>query len=220
MIMGAALICTKQFSVRACCISMKISLIFTLFIASCTFHTDKKTDPSSARQNGTETSTENKILYDFKEQGKGNWRTEDDVVMGGRSDSQLKMTEENLAHFSGHVSLENNGGFCSIHQLVEDDPYTIQNSASAFKLRLNGDGKAYSFRVRTPSGRHSYGYTFTTSGEWETITIPFKQMEASYHGRQVDVPAYAGAPVVEMQLLIGNKKEQTFEILLERIEVF
>lgn len=198
---------------------MKISLIFTLFIASCIFPSDKKTDTFSARQYGTKSSIKEKVLYDFKEQGKGNWRTEDDVVMGGRSDSQLKMTEDNLAHFSGHVSLENNGGFCSIHQVVEGDPYTIQNSTSAFKLRLNGDGKSYSFRVRTPNGRHSYAYTFDTSGEWETITIPFEQMEATYHGRQVDVPNYAGAPIVEMQLLIGNKKEQNFEILIERIGV-
>jgi len=159
------------------------------------------------------------MLYDFTVQGKGNWRTEDDVVMGGRSDSQLKITEERLAHFSGRVSLENNGGFCSIHQTVEDEPYTMKDSALAFEIRLKGDGKAYNFRVRTPNGRHSYGYTFDTSGAWETISIPFEKMQATYHGRQVNVPNYAGEPVVEVQLLIGNKKEQNFEILVEHIGV-
>jgi hypothetical protein len=196
---------------------MKISLIFSLFIASCVFSSDQQSNTLSALQNGTKSSTERKILYDFKEEGKGDWRTEDDVVMGGRSNSQLKMTEENLAHFSGRVSLENNGGFCSIHQLVEDDPYLIQDSAQAFVIRLKGDGKAYSFRVRTPNGRHFYDYAFDTSGAWETISVPFEKMEATYHGRQVNVPNYAGAPVVEMQLLIGNKKEQVFELLVERI---
>lgn len=196
---------------------MKILLVFTVIIASCIFYSDQKTDTFSGKQKDTNISTDQKMLYDFTVQGKGNWRTEDDVVMGGRSDSQLKMTEEHLAHFSGHVSLENNGGFCSIHQLVEDDPYTIQDSASAFVIHVKGDGKAYNFRVRTPQGRHSYGFTFDTSGEWETVTIPFQKMEASYHGRQVNVPNYAGEPVVEIQLLIGNKKEQTFEILVESI---
>ncbi len=198
---------------------MKITLVFTIFIASCIIHSDKKTDAFSEKQKNTSTSTEPKMLYDFTEQGKVNWRTEDDVVMGGRSESQLKMTEERLAHFSGSVSLENNGGFCSIHQIVIDDPYTMKDSALAFVIRLKGDGKAYNFRVRTPNGRHSYAYTFDSNGAWETISIPFEKMQATYHGRQVNVPNYAGEPVVEMQLLIGNKKEQTFEILVEHIGV-
>lgn len=198
---------------------MKILLILALLIASCIIPSGKKTDTFSGNQKITSTRINADILYDFAEQGKGNWRTEDDVVMGGRSDSQLKMTDENRAHFSGRVSLENNGGFCSIHQVVETDPYTIQKSTSAFQIHLKGDGKAYNFRVRTPNGRHSYGYTFETSGKWETVSIPFGKMEATYHGRQVNVPNYAGEPIVEMQLLIGNKKEQDFEILIERIGV-
>ena len=62
------------------------------------------------------------VLYDFIEQGKGKWTVQNDVVMGGRSASQLKLTKESFAHFSGRISLENNGGFCSIHQVVEKNP--------------------------------------------------------------------------------------------------
>lgn len=54
---------------------------------------------------------------------------------------------------------------------------------------------------------------------WETITIPFNKMEAEYHGEPVEVPNYAGENIVEMQLLIGNKKEETFELLLASIGV-
>lgn len=177
--------------------------------------------PAETKDQRVHTPSDSSILYSFVEQGKGKWRVEDDVVMGGRSDSQLKMTEDNFAHFSGRVSLENNGGFCSIHQTVEKDPYLIGKNASAFVLRLNGDGKDYNFRVRTPKGRHSYNYTFPTQpgDEWETITIPFQQMAATFHGEPVDVPNYAGEKVVEMQLLIGNKKEEDFKILLQSIGV-
>ena len=141
--------------------------------------------------------------------------------MGGRSDSQLKLTDKNNAHFSGRVSLENNGGFCSIHQTVQKNPYIIPGKSKAFVLLLKGDGKDYNFRVRTPNGRHSYGFTFTTKGDgnWETISIPFNTMEAMYHGEPVAVPNYAGENVVEMQLLIGNKKEETFEIFIASIAV-
>jgi hypothetical protein len=173
---------------------------------------------------GAEQKNENAnrtVLYSFIEEGRGKWRIQNDVVMGGRSNSQLKMTDENRAHFSGRVSLENNGGFCSIHQTVEKDPYLITDKSSAFVLLVKGDGKAYNFRVRTPKGRHSYGFTFTTKGgaDWETISIPFDAMEAKYRGEPVDVPNYAGENVVEMQLLIGNNKEENFEIWIESIEV-
>jgi hypothetical protein len=39
-------------------------------------------------------------------------------------------------------------------------------------------------------------------------------MEAEYHGEPVELPNYAGENIVEMQLLIGSKKEETFEILI------
>jgi hypothetical protein len=161
------------------------------------------------------------MLYSFPEQGKGKWRVQDDVVMGGRSDSQLKITTENHAYFFGQVSLENNGGFCSIHQTIEKSPYVIGEKSVAFLLLVKGDGKDYNFRVRTPNGRHSYGFTFPTKGggKWEHISIPFNAMEATYRGESVEVPNYAGENIVEIQLLIGNKKEETFEILIESIEV-
>jgi hypothetical protein len=182
---------------------------------------NENVDTSSTDHNDAKADSTSVILYSFSEQGKGKWRIQDDVVMGGRSDSQLKLTANNHAHFSGRVSLENNGGFCSIHQTVEKNPYVIAKKSVAFILLLKGDGKAYNFRVRTPNGRHSYGFTFPTKGgdQWETISIPFSSMEAEYHGESVEVPNYAGENIVEMQLLIGNNKEETFEILIESIKV-
>lgn len=181
---------------------------------------NKSTTPTNTNTSNT-TLTSRTTLYDFMKQGKGNWEVQDDVVMGGRSDSQLKMTEEGQAHFSGRVSLENNGGFCSFQQNVSDNPYQIDESSTAFTLLVQGDGKDYNFRVRTPNGRHAYGFTFTTQNndKWETIAIPFQAMEATFRGRSVDVPNYAGEEVVEIQILIGNKKEETFELLVSKIEV-
>ena len=160
-------------------------------------------------------------IYNFVTQGKGKWRVQDDAIMGGLSDSKLKMTAESRAHFSGRISLENHGGFCSIHQTTEDNPIVISENYYAFSILLKADGKDYNFRIRTPKGRHSYAFSFSTSAdnEWENIIIPFNSMEATYHGEPLDVPNYAGEKVVEMQLLIGNNKEEIFEILIESIEV-
>lgn len=184
-------------------------------------NSNKKDDSNDTNQNNITSESAKEILYNFQEQGKGKWRVQDDVVMGGQSDSKLKITADNYAHFSGTVSLENDGGFCSIHQTTEKNPYTISEKSEAFELLVKGDGKKYNFRVRTPKGRHSYGYTFSTNTDdtWETISIPFNAMKAEFHGEPVDVPNYAGENIVEMQLLIGNQKEETFEIMIKSIAV-
>lgn len=200
---------------------MRLLIILSLLLNSCMANSNK--NPADEKTEKTVAKTENnsKMLYDFTKQGKGKWRIQNDVVMGGRSESQLKMTEENYAHFTGRVSLENNGGFCSIHQTSEKEPFIIKEESDAFILNLKGDGKDYNFRIRTPNGRHSYAATFSTNnnGDWETITIPFKSMQATYRGEVVNVPNYNGENVVEMQLLIGNKKEENFEILVKSIAV-
>lgn len=168
-----------------------------------------------------ESKSQNKILYSFIKEGKGKWQTENDVVMGGRSESELTMTEEGRAQFSGQVSLENDGGFCSIHMMSEDNPFHLDDEDSSFQLMVNGDGKKYNFRVRTPNGKHLYGLDFSTKSgdEWETVSIPFDEMSARHHGEEVDVPNYDGEDILEMQLLIGNNKEESFEIEIESIGI-
>ncbi len=42
------------------------------------------------------------------------WQVLNDVVMGGRSQANFGVNNQGFAEFSGHVSLENNGGFSSV----------------------------------------------------------------------------------------------------------
>ena len=200
---------------------MRLLIILSLLLNSYMANSNKNPADETPDKTAAKTEKKSQLLYDFTKQGKGKWRIQNDVVMGGRSESQLKMTEENYAHFTGRVSLENNGGFCSIHQTSENEPFIINNESDAFILNVKGDGKDYNFRIRTPKGRHSYAARFSTNnnGDWETITIPFKSMQATYRGEVVNVPNYNGENIVEMQLLIGNKKEENFEILLRSIAV-
>ncbi len=200
---------------------MRLLIILSLLTISCMSNSNKNPADETTNKTAAKSEKNSQMLYDFTKQGKGKWRIQNDVVMGGRSESQLKMTDENYALFTGRVSLENNGGFCSIHQTSEKEPFIIKEESDAFILNLKGDGKDYNFRVRTPKGRHSYASTFSTNnnGDWETITIPFKSMHATYRGEVVNVPNYNGENVVEMQLMIGNKKEENFEIFVRSIAV-
>ncbi|WP_386130440.1 CIA30 family protein [Winogradskyella litorisediminis] len=158
------------------------------------------------------------ILFDFNSESNiSNWRVVDDVVMGGRSDGNFKLNEDGHAEFSGDVSLENNGGFSSVRYNFE----TVDASKySTFKIYLKGDGKSYQFRVKSNDNqRYSYIYEFQTSGKWEIISIPFNQMKPAFRGRQLNQPNYNGNTMEEIAFLIGNKKPQSFSLLIDKIEL-
>ncbi len=144
-----------------------------------------------------------------------NWRILDDVVMGGRSDGHFKINADGHGEYTGDVSLENNGGFSSLRYYFE----TVDASKySKFKLRLKGDGKTYQFRVKDDRyHRYSYIYKFETTGEWQTVEIPFGDMYASFRGYRVDIPNFKGNQMEEIAFLIGNKKEERFKLLIDVI---
>lgn len=161
-----------------------------------------------------------KVIFNFtKDTPAGSWKTENDTVMGGVSTSDFVITDDGHGRFSGHVSLKNNGGFASVvHRL--DEPISVEGKSS-FQLRVKGDGKDYTFRVKADAGqRHWHQAKFSTkkSEEWETVAIPFTALEARFRGRDVDAPGFAGERVAAMQLLIGNKKEEDFLIEVDVVE--
>jgi hypothetical protein len=156
-------------------------------------------------------------LVDFsKETGRSGWMVVDDGVMGGLSAGRFRINDEGHAVFSGTVSLENNGGFSSVRCRMN----TSVNGTSKFLLRIKGDGKNYQLRVkRDARTAYSYEAIFRTSGQWETIEIPYEQLIPSFRGRLLNRPSFAGEQVQELGFLIGNKKEEAFELLIDKIEV-
>ena len=55
-----------------------------------------------------------RTIIDFAEPESARWTIVNDGVMGGRSSSDVELTGDNTALFSGFLSLENNGGFASV----------------------------------------------------------------------------------------------------------
>ena len=48
------------------------------------------------------------------------------------------------------------------------------------QILIRGDGKDYQLRIKSNrDDYYSYIISFKTSGEWETVTIPAKEMYAS-----------------------------------------
>ena len=155
-------------------------------------------------------------LFDFQTDTPADaWRIQDDVVMGGRSSGNFEITDEGHGRFHGEVSLENNGGFSSI-QTFFDEPVRIEG-ADHFLVRLRGDGSDYTFRVKhTADARYWYQAKIsTTDGEWQTARVPFAELEPHFRGEQLDREPFPGKEVHGIQFLIGNKRAQEFEVLLD-----
>lgn len=155
-------------------------------------------------------------LFQFStDSNSNNWRILDDVVMGGQSDGHFKVNADGYGEYSGHVSLENNGGFSSLRydfETVNASDYT------SFKIRIKGDGKTYQFRVKDSRyNRYSYIFKFETTGDWQTIDIPFAAMYASFRGYRLDMPNFKGDQMEEIAFLIGNKKKESFKLLIDSI---
>ena len=157
-----------------------------------------------------------RIVFCFRQDADmSGWEIQDDVVMGGRSQGALALNEAGNAVFSGTVSLENDGGFSSVQLAFE--PIDV-SKYSAIVLGLKGDGKTYQLRVdATPDARHSYAGDFQTSGDWQTIEIPFADLFAIRRGDRLDLPNYPGQTLAQIQILIGNGTPESFRLELDKI---
>jgi NADH dehydrogenase [ubiquinone] 1 alpha subcomplex assembly factor 1 len=157
-------------------------------------------------------------IFDFNVNSNAdNWKIVDDGVMGGYSSSKFFIDVSGNGVFKGTVSLENNGGFCSVRHYPK--PISLKEK-KIFSIRLKGDGKKYQFRVKSKrSNYYSYIYVFQTTTEWQSIEIPITDLYASFRGRTVDIPNYDGTNLEEIAFLVGNKKNETFELIIDKIEV-
>ncbi|MFT4612685.1 MAG: NADH dehydrogenase [ubiquinone] 1 alpha subcomplex assembly factor 1 [Glaciecola sp.] len=157
-------------------------------------------------------------LFDFNTNADiNNWRILDDIVMGGRSNGNFEINDEGHGKFTGTVSLENNGGFSSLRYRFKTKDVSAYSKVI---LRVKGDGSNYQFRVKTSSRDYaSYIYEFETTTDWMTIEIPFTAMDPRFRGRRINAPNFPGEELQEIAFLIGNKREQSFEFLIDNIEL-
>lgn len=128
---------------------------------------------------------EGRILFDAASMAASQWSATDDPVMGGESSSGMESGPDETVVFTGTVSLANNGGFASIHRPLEQG---LLSGYDALALRLSGDGRRYSLRLRQEeafegiSWRHDFD---TQEGEWSTLLLPLAGFEAVFRGRKL-----------------------------------
>jgi hypothetical protein len=158
-------------------------------------------------------------LINFSEASEvARWYAINDVVMGGISDSRLDPLPDGGAAFRGEVSLANSGGFASIRRL--DERWDL-GGYDALDVKVCGDGKRYSLRLKVESGFDGIVYQArfdATPGSWESVYLAFGGFAPSFRGRRVPgAGPLDPATIVSIGLMISDKQLGPFELRLRRI---
>ena len=148
------------------------------------------------------------------------WYTQNDNVMGGRSQGGFEIAPGQLI-FAGSTNT-NGGGFCSIRTR----PFQLDLSAyEGISLRVQGDGRRYTWQLQTNArwrGREvSYWADFeTTAGDWAVINIPFASFIPQFRGFKLDGPELDPSEITEMGLYIYDKRDGPFQLLIDNVNAY
>lgn len=146
------------------------------------------------------------------------WYRVDDSVMGGVSQSTLRVVDD-IGYFEGELSLRNNGGFASVRRV---GPITLQSSGNPLVIDVRGDGRVYQLRLRTNKGFDGVAYvaTFTSSPEsWQTLAFDESDFVAQFRGRLVSqAPALAFTDVRQIGFMLADKQPGLFQLAIKEIK--
>jgi hypothetical protein len=141
------------------------------------------------------------------------WTPIDDRVMGGSSTSRLRYDPLGHAVFEGTVRADNNGGFASVRTHAVE---TNANSASAYLLKINSDGKRYKFNLRMEDSFDGITYQaafVTPAGMWTSLNLPISQFTATFRGRPApDAPTLEPSRVRQLGLMIADRQMGDFSL--------
>lgn len=163
-------------------------------------------------------SIKSNIIFDFnKDADLSKWTIVNDGVMGGLSNSSLKIDKEGYGVFEGHVTTKNYGGFASIRNNF--DKISLKKFKS-IKIKVKSQPTTYQLRVKVNSNDYyAFISTFTTTGDWDEIEIPLNSMYPSYRGRKLNMDNLSSDYIEEISFLVGNSKEEDFKLLIDIIEL-
>jgi len=148
------------------------------------------------------------------------WRTVNDVVMGGISDSKFEINDEGTATFSGVVSPDNNGGFASARASLKKE----FNGFEGVILHVKGDGNIYSLRFRTDTNFDGISYQAkfkTESGNWKEYKIPLNDFKPIYRGMALsNKPKLESKNIKQIGVLIADKQFGKFKLNIDWIRFY
>lgn len=161
------------------------------------------------------------LLWPAPELNGRSWAVVNDGVMGGRSGANTSVQPDGLLVFSGTVSLANGGGFASTRRVL---PATDLSDYAGIRIRVLGDWKRYSFRIRT-DGEFD-GVVYRQHFEpapvaWRTVDLPFSQFEATFRGSVLkDARPLDPSKIHQIGFLIADQQQGPFRLRIESIAAY
>ena len=178
------------------------------------------TTTSEAVTTTTPTAEEPIVLADFPDADSvAGWSIQNDTVMGGVSNSRTEWVDDQLI-FAGDLSLDNNGGFCSMRSPVSADFGALAAGATALTLTATGDDQVYLVQVRTD--RDLFVQRVTIAGDTEdTYVLPFADFTATDFMLDAITPLESLDPgsILQIAVYILDKQEGPFRLAIRSFGV-
>ena len=163
---------------------------------------------------------EDRTLVEFKSPDAAKpWQAVNDGVMGGRSQGQFRINDEDRMEFYGTLSLANNGGFASVRARTGN---LMLEKEDVIVARVKGDGREYKFNLYAQQnlGGYSYRQSFRTKkDEWIEVEFPLSEFKATWRGRSFPNERLDPASVSGLGFLLGDKKPGPFKLEVDWIKV-
>jgi len=146
------------------------------------------------------------------------WYSVNDNVMGGVSRGGLAVSYEGVGRFTGQLSMRNNGGFSSVRTQVANASLAGYDGV---EMRVRGDGRQYTLLAAPSNARGSWQGNFRATQDWQTIRVPFEEMELSVRGwRPSNSPTLTGRDIGMIGLLVADKQTRPFRLEIDWIQGF
>jgi NADH dehydrogenase [ubiquinone] 1 alpha subcomplex assembly factor 1 len=147
------------------------------------------------------------------------WYAVNDGVMGGLSSGTLKETKKSMI-FSGHVSLENNGGFASIRSKF--DRYKLSKFTA---VEIKYKSQDYDFAMMLEMNRMFYMPYFkfnlpNSQNKWKTVTIGLEEFEAYSLGKKLGygLDENSKNDIIRLGFISNEKRAGKYEIEIDYIK--
>lgn len=157
-------------------------------------------------------------LFDFDSGSEPEWFVVNDGVMGGRSRGFIDVGDGTLS-FTGELVTQG-GGFTSARVEHRAD----LSAYDGVELRVRGGGRTFEMEVNDETRNRrrevSRRAPFSTTDSWETVRIPFTDLEATAFGEPVDVAPLERSDVRSFGVFIADGQDGPFQLEVDWIRAY
>jgi monofunctional biosynthetic peptidoglycan transglycosylase len=203
--------------ISVCILSRFRSLLYALLFVWLSFPSTVGFADSPASWRGQSVSE-----FTPAENEKFSWQIVNDGVMGGLSKGNVEHTSDNIMHFWGTLSLDNNGGFSTVRSRGVN--FDLSNDLGLL-MRVKGDGRTYEARLDSTATFRGNPLSFlgkfkTKKDQWIQVKVPFEDFIASWRGRQFPDELLDTTAIRRVSVLLADKKSGPFDLEIEWIRTY